>query len=185
MAYKMFISDRKRIERPKPVKNEVKVRKVNENKFEDARYRTSPRYTFLQYVTVAYKWAMTNYDITRKNLELIFYLYGVGTFTKKEFTLYSRLSNVNARVIMKRLIDGGWIIIWRDYSRYNAALFVLSDKAKKMCDKIHKICLGEILISEDPRVNFIADVNEKTPRINRYYMDVIKEMNKKVRGRVK
>jgi hypothetical protein len=178
---KVFISERKRMERPKPVKNEIKVRKVNENKFEDARYRTSPRYTFLQYIKVAYKWAMTNYDISRRNLELLFYLYGIGTFTKKEFVFYSRLLMPNGMALFNSLMKHGWIVMWRDYSKLNPALFVLSDKAKKLCDKVHKICLGEIEISENPRVNFIAEKNENTPRINMYYMYVIRDMNKKFR----
>lgn len=179
-----MVVTKKRKGRNNPVKNEIKVRQINENKFLDPRYRTSPRYTFLQHIRVALRWATRNYDISRPHVEMVLYFYGVGVFKPRDFHSYCKIIQINSDDILKFMLDSGWFIIWRDDKNARSKLYVLSDKAKRMCDTLHKICTGETLIPESPRSNFM--IGKENPRIDGYYMDIIKQMNKKVReGRKK
>ncbi len=70
---------------------------------------------------------------------------------------------------------------FRGASRGKAEIFILTDKAKMMCDRMHKMLIGDEDIPTNARYNKLAESGGK--RINNYYMDIIKKMNKENKGR--
>lgn len=131
------------------------------------------RYDFLQYIRVIFKWACAHYEITRPHLELMLGLYPIGMFTKNKFSILCRNIDMNPSRLMNNLIDIGLIEIWRPGTKKQAGLYRLSSKSKEMCDKVHRICVGEIQI---PKSNVLS---KSSRSIDKRYMDVIKTMNKK------
>lgn len=140
------------------------------------RHRISRDYDFLQYIRPVFKWATTNYDISRPHLEMLLYLYPKGLFTKNEFVSYHRIIGMYQSKNLKLLIDKGFIYIWRPRKANDKALYALTNKAKRLCGKMHKVLVGDSELPIDPVNNVLA--KEGRPRIDGYYMDAIKKMNK-------
>lgn len=134
-------------------------------------------YDFLKYIRVVFKWALENNpELTRPKLEFILYLYGLGAFSKKQFDDYHKLVGLYSIRTFQEMIDGGWIKIWRLKGKKQHALYVLTQKTKIMCNKMHKYCCG---VEQIPMTKALNKMVEKdTPRVNQYYLEIIKRMNK-------
>jgi len=141
------------------------------------RYRSRIEYDFLKYVRIVFKWALeNNKDLNRPNLELLLYLYGVGAFSKKQFNDYHKLLGLYAIKTLTEFEENGWIKLWRAQKGRQHALYTLTQKGKILCNKMHRYSCGVEEIPENPVSN---DMMKKgSPRINGYYMDMIKRMNK-------
>ena len=144
------------------------------------RYRSQAPYTFLQYIRIINKWAeeFSGLDISR--IELILYLYPIGVFNREEFLLMKKVIDINKRNILKELIDSGWIKIWRKRNsrQKQRALYALAPKATDLCSRMHRMCLGDEPIPESSRNSLTTNKEAK----NKYYMDVIKKMNRRGEG---
>ena len=151
----------------------------NETKKPYPRYRSRVEYDFLKYVRLVFKWAQENYGLSRPRLELILFLYGTGAFSKKQFSDYHKTVGMYADKSMDQLVKEGWIVLWRPANRKEKihSLYTLTQKAKIMCNKMHKYSAGinEVPMSSDHNV-LVQNKEEK--RINGYYLDAIKRMNK-------
>lgn len=152
--------------------NNVKV----QVKYPKPRYRAKLKYDFLQYTRIVFKWATENYNLRRPEIEMLLYLYPKGTFTQTEFTTFHKTIGMYQQKAFREIIAEGWILMWRPRRGHQSALYCLSDKAKRMCSRMHRICTGEEEIPTNPRANALASNNDK--RINGYYLDIIKKMNK-------
>lgn len=133
-------------------------------------------YDFLQYIRIIFKWACSNYEITRPNLELILGLYPLGVFKKSDFEIFSRTIDMSSKRVFNKLIDDGWIKVWRPYKRGQAALYCLTTKGKIMCGKIHKICVGE---SQIPEYKYGNSLMTSGKAVDKYYVEAIKRMNQR------
>lgn len=139
-------------------------------------YNTNRDYDFLQYIRIIFKWAIANHDLKRPELELLLYLYPMGTFSKNEFSVFHKTMGIYQQKTFQKMIQNGWIVMWRPKKGRQNALFTLTNKSKILCSRIHKMCVGEIPIPEQAQSNILAKEGEV--RINGYYMDIIKKMNK-------
>ena len=167
----------KRIEGlPKPKKGYHKNQKKNTKK-PKTRYRSFIEYDFLKYIRVVFKWATDNYpDLNRPRIEFLLYLYGTGAFSKRQFHDYHKLLGMYHNKELDNLIDLGYVKVWRPKKGKEHALYTLTQKAKIMCAKMHKFSCGD---SQIPLSEVSNDMmKEGKPRINRYYLDMIKKMNK-------
>lgn len=144
------------------------------------RYRSQAPYTFLQYIRIINKWAEEFSGLDMSRIELILYLYPIGVFNREEFLLMKKVIDINKRNILKELIDSGWIKIWRKRNsrQKQRALYSLSAKGIDLCSRMHKMCLGDIPIPE----TFRNPLTSKKSAKNKYYMEVIKSMNKQNAG---
>lgn len=141
------------------------------------RYRSRVEYDFLKYIRVVFKWAVDNHpELSKPEIELLLYLYGVGAFSKKQFNDYHKLMGLYSIKTLKKFEEGGWIKLWRARKGREHALYTLTHKAKMMCSKMHKFSCGEEEIPDNPVSNKM--MRKDAPRINGYYMDIIKRMNK-------
>ena len=143
------------------------------------RYRSRVDYDFLKYIRLVFKWAQENYNLNRPKIELMLFLYGTGAFSKKQFNDFHKVVGMYADKSLKNLIDEGWVTQWRPANRYKKihALYTLTQKAKIMCNKMHKYSCGIDEIPLTPDKNILVQKKEEK-RINSYYLDAIKRMNK-------
>jgi len=152
---------------------------VENRKKPETRYRSRVEYDFLKYIRVVMRWATENHpELSRGQIELLLYLYTLGAFSQNQFNQYHRILGMYAAKTMDLLIDHGYIRMWRAKRGRVCALYVLTHKAKLMCNRMHKFCVGEEEMPESARFNNIAKGKADSPRINNYYMDIIKRMNK-------
>lgn len=140
------------------------------------RYRSRIEFDFLKYIRVIFKWAMDNSGLSRPNLELVLYLYGMGAFSKKQFHDYHKTIGMYQDKKLKDLIEDGWVKMWRAKKGREHALYVLTHKGKGLCSSMHKYAAGVEDIPNTPATNKM--MREDAPRINNYYMDIIKRMTK-------
>ncbi len=142
----------------------------------NARYRSRIDYDFLMYIRVVFKWAVDNSGLTRPNIELLLYLYGLGAFSKKQFHDFHKLIGMYQDKKLQDLIDQGWIKIYRVKKGREHGLYVLTQKGKRLCNSMHKYSAG---LEEIPTiVQRNKMLRDDAPRVNTYYMDIIKRMNK-------
>lgn len=160
-----------------PDKEFIRENNKTRNKSPKPRYRTSREYDFLQYIRVVMKWAVVNHDLVRGEVEMLLYLYPKGVFTMQFFSDFHKTYGMYQQKTLAKLIEGGWIHLWRPKKNRQAALYALTDKAKRMCDRMHKFSTGEEAIPET-KFNRLSTIGEGQPRIHNYYFDIIKKMNK-------
>ena len=143
-----------------------------------SRYASRIQYDFLMYIRVVYKWAQDNSGLSRGNLELLLYLYGIGAFSKKQFHDFHKLVGLYQDKKMRELIEQGWIKMWRpaDAKKKQYALYTLTHRGKHLCSSMHKYLVGDAEIPTLPSKNKM--MREGAPRINNYYMDIVKRMNR-------
>lgn len=141
------------------------------------RYRSRIDYDFLKYIRIVFKWAVENNpELTRQQIEFLLYLYGVGAFSKKQFNDFHKLIGLYSVKTMQKFLDEGWIKVWRVRKGREYALYTLTHKAKIMCSQMHKFSCGLEEIPMTISANKMA--RKDAPRINNYYLDMIKRMNK-------
>jgi hypothetical protein len=141
------------------------------------RYRSRVEYDFLKYIRIIFKWATDNYpELNRPKIEFLLYLYSLGAFSRKQFDDFHKTVGLYSVKTLKGFEEGGWITTWRTKKGKSHALYVLTHKAKLMCNKMHKFAAGTEEIPMNELSN--AMMKEGTPRINRYYLEIIKKMNK-------
>jgi hypothetical protein len=140
------------------------------------RHRSTRDYDFLQYIRPVFKWATENSGLTRPQVELMLYLYPKGVFKKSDFFEYHKILGMYQSKTFDMFVKDGFINVWRPKKQGHPALFSLTNKAKQICDKMHKFLTGEKEVPVNSRNNVLAQ--EGGARINGYYMNVIKKMNK-------
>jgi len=135
-------------------------------------------YDFLQYMRIVRRWARTSGDILPNDLDMLLYVYPKGFFTKRQFYDYHRIIGIYQDITFTRMRKEGWITLWRTYrggKKKEAALYTVTNKGKQLCNKMHKMCLGEI---EIPTTQISK--NEDT-RQHGYILNAIKKINKERR----
>lgn len=138
------------------------------------RYQQTVEYDFLQYIRIVKKWALENHNITTKELDMLLYLNPAGIFTQKDFYFFHKTIGMYGNKAFERLMAEGWISVWRERKNQQKALYTLTTKAKLLCNRMHKMCLGE----EDIPVSRANKMLTSDKVINKYYLEVIKKMKK-------
>lgn len=139
-------------------------------------YASSRDYDFLRHLRVVTRWMMKTHDIKRAELETLLYFYPMGVFTKTEFYFYTKTVTNYQTYLFNEFVEKGYIVQWRKRGNgHKSDLYVLSHKAKHLCDSMHKYMLGEKPLPEEGK-NDLSKIGDK--RVDKYYMDVIKKMNR-------
>ena len=120
----------------------------------------------LKHYRIIRKWACKNNGLTDADLEVLIYLDCMDLFTKHDFEqgVYS-YSWDNRR--WNRLIQNGWIVVWRHRNRttqkYN--IYKVSFKCKQLIMRMYKIMLGEENIPTSARRNKLIKGNSYTDKV--------------------
>ena len=163
--------------RKEPYEDEVIYKARSPRRKKPDTFQSNVEYDFLQYARLVFRWGRKNTGLSTPNIELLLYLYPIGLFNKREFFLYCKCVTLYPQKIYKDLLKDGWIKEWRKPRNGNVSLYSLTDKAIKICDKMHRMCNGDIDIPENKSNEM---VNSKQMK-DSLYMDVIKHHNEQRR----
>jgi hypothetical protein len=155
--------------------SEVIYTRVGDVQLPPETFHQRVQYDFLQYIRIAFNWACTSHDISRPYLELLLYIYPIGLFKRTDIEIFTRTLDMKYARVFNKLVEDGWVVLWRAKKGRQSALYTLSTKGKILCGKLHKICTGESQIPETSHNALVS--SSKT--VDKYYMNVIKQMNKK------
>jgi hypothetical protein len=140
--------------------------------------RVEPRHDFLKYFRVVRYWVAKNYDLTYPELEMLLFLYSETLFSDRDIKKFQRIMHWDAKRFNK-LIDEDWIVLWRENTRTEKALYNLSFKGKKLMAEVYKKLNMEQEISTNPRQNKVF--SKDAGYMDRGYQRMIKEMNEAVK----
>jgi len=132
--------------------------KINANDLKDL--------NILKHYRIIRKWACKNNNLTDADLEVLIYLDCMDLFSKYDFEqgVYS-YSWDNRR--WNRLIQNGWIVVWRHRNRttqkYN--IYKVSFKCKQLIMRMYRIMLGEDDIPTSARRNKLIKGNSYTDKV--------------------
>lgn len=108
---------------------------------------------FMQHWTVIRKWAVLNYELrSTSDLEILMHLYSRKLFTLPECYEWAKFMAWD-RYRFNRLLDEGWIHVWRTRSTGESAMYELTHKAKKMIASVYRKMTGVEPIPESSRRN--------------------------------
>lgn len=132
---------------------------------------------YMKYWRVIRYYVGRQYGISQPHLELILFLYSEGYFSKDKFDEFNNLISWDHQRF-KNLRRDGWIELFRRKVGNYAALYQLTDKAKKAVRCVYDKLEGEEL-AETARRNpmFRHDASY----MDKVYRNMIKEMNKTIR----
>lgn len=136
-----------------------------------------PKHNFLKYWKIVRKWATVKYNITYQDLEIILYLYDEGVWKAKDFLSATQIYSWDKKRL-ERLIDDGWLRIFRDGKGYagHARLYEMTPKGKKMCEGVYSKVTQEEAIPENHQNNPIFKKSDPS-FILKMYRQAITKMN--------
>ena len=82
-------------------------------------------------------WARKKYNITTVHLEMLFFLYSEDIFTMTRFKDYSMIMPFD-RYKLERMIEDGWIRMWRSDKDHKTPLYELTAVGKQLVATVYK-----------------------------------------------
>jgi hypothetical protein len=140
-------------------------------------------FDFLKYYRVVIYWASRQYDASRADIELMFYLYNEKPFTKSQFEDFAYIM-VWDKKRFDNYLEKGWIEEYAkkgELGRINSiAIYKLSFQWKRRIKAIYDRLTFRNLISEEGKNTKIFQ--KKVGYQDKRYSKVIKEMNEQARA---
>lgn len=135
-------------------------------------------YDFLKYWKLVRYWVKHKYGITQYDLDMLFFLYSEGYFTISDMREYEKIFPWDKKRF-KRLVDNGWVYLFRRHNRNQVALYHLTNRAHGMIKEIYEKLNGKVAISDNKQTNkmFREDATY-TEKVHRNY---IKKLNASIR----
>jgi len=165
------------------VANELVIRRnplTKQKSFKKKVKSSKAEYTFLQYHSIIWKWVLGNYNLKRRELNILLYIYPLITFSANEFKIAQQeLSSTDAGAL-KRLRESGWITVWSKVSK--TTYYTLTNRANTLISRMHRMYMFEEQIPTSPRRNVIA---RKKSKSNEELMGLFKKFNKIVIDKTK
>jgi hypothetical protein len=130
---------------------------------------------YLKYWRVVKHYAKIRYELSQQDLEMLLFLKSEDYFTREKFVEYARTMSWDPKRL-KKMIDAGWIEIFRPYKNFKKAIYKLSLKAKHVLNSIYRKLDGEEPITDNPDLNPLK--RKRLTYANRMYskeMDVMNE----------
>jgi len=132
---------------------------------------------YLKYFRVIRRFIQAKYSINLPDLEILLYLYSEEYFSEKVFVDWGQIMSWEKNR-MQRMIDEGWIQVFRAKTKRRKAMYSLTLKAKKMVSTFYKTIEGET-ITENPNYNPLFKKDAKFS--DKVYKPLIRKMNKAIR----
>jgi hypothetical protein len=120
----------------------------------------------LKHYRIIRKWACKNNDLNDADLELLIYLDSIGVFNIKDFKIGTYSYSWETRR-WSRLVDSGWIVIWRKRNRTTQKhnMYQVSFKCKQLIHRIYRIMLGEEDLPISKRRNKLINGKSYTDKV--------------------
>lgn len=144
--------------------------------------RIEPRFDTMKYWKVIRNWAKQKYKITISDMDMLFFLYSEGLFTKDCFDEFMRTMLFD-KDKFEKFRTRGFIIKWRNEGYHQKAMYELSYSAKRLVYSIYAKLNGEDEIPTNKQKNpmYLAGSTKATKR----YYALINKFNAEVRERKK
>jgi len=126
--------------------------KIQTNKIKRTYTIIPPSSNYLKYYRAMRMWARAKHGLSAPDLEILFFLHSENLF-KMSFYKEVECTFSWDKTRFKRLLDDGWITIWRENKNNQAALYTVSHKAKILMNNIYDRLEGKVGISEVPTNN--------------------------------
>jgi len=152
------------------------VQKVIHRRYE----RTEPVWNFMKFYKIIKFWAKEKYGLSSPDLELLFFIYSEGLFSKSDFIKFSEVFPWDS-TRFNRLRQEGWIVRWRNATKGEKALYEISFKGKHAITSIYKKMTGDP-ISENSQKNSMF-VDRDATYSTKVYRTALLEMNKEYKER--
>jgi len=123
-------------------------------------YNGSTKPTFLQYNQLIYTHVKQDYGLSYQDLNLMFILYPIIPFNKKDYRSCRKLTEYRGSSPFKMLVSDGWIFKWKKN------LYDFTDKGKRLMRDCHMWALGKKIIP-DPITEEVIDLFLKIQRKRR------------------
>jgi hypothetical protein len=144
--------------------------------------RIEPRFDTMKYWKVIRNWAKQKYKISISDMDMLFFLYSEGLFTKDCFDEFMRTMLFD-KDKFEKFRTRGFIIKWRNEGYRQKAMYELSYSAKRLVYSIYAKLNGEDEIPTNKQQNPM-DLAGSTKATKRYYA-LINKFNAEVRERKK
>ena len=162
--------------RGEPLSQVIYIKRTTKNKKEKLVYGFQGRHTFLQYIRMVMRWASKKLGVGNRYVELILYFYPIGVFNYHQFNRMCKTVMMYQQKQLQYLINEGLVKVWREAKPKQPTLYCLTDKAVKVCARMHRVMLGE----EGLPTTVNNPLTTSGKAIDKYYLQMIKEMNSKV-----
>ena len=139
--------------------------------------RVEPKHDWLKYWRVVRYWVSEAYGLSYPDLEMLLFLYSENLFSEHDFEKFERIMSWDTHRF-KRLVEGDWIVPWREKNGNEKALYTLSFKGKKLMNAVYKKLSGEEGITTHPTKNPIF--RKDAGYLARGYRKMIIEMNEAI-----
>lgn len=136
--------------------------------------RREPSNDYLKYWRVVRQWAKTKHNISSADLDMMLFLYSEKLFNRKSFDEFSMTMSWDVNRF-NRMINDGWIIIWRKRVHQEATLYEISFKGKSLCRAVYRKLNGEERISDNYQNNPMFAKNASYT--DKRYRRIVKKMN--------
>jgi DNA-binding MarR family transcriptional regulator len=147
----------------------MKVKKVMTKVYR----RKEPSNDYMKYWRVIRYWAKDRYGFTYGELDVMFFLYSEGLFSRAQFDEFNQLTGFN-NVVFEHLRRDGWIAKWRNQYKNEGALYEVSFKGKRAITNIYDKLNGKEFSERVPMFNQSPSYNDKL------YRKYIKKINKSI-----
>ena len=129
---------------------------------------------YLKYFRLARYYVRSKYKLKLDDLEMLLYLYSEGYFSRRVFYEYSQVMKWHKNR-MERLIDEGWILIFREKRKGRKALYHLSHKSKLMISRFYNIIEGGLITTNK---NYNPMFHNDATYTDKVFRNAIKKRNK-------
>lgn len=169
--YQKMLSPKLKLQRL-PLKKQRKLRGKMKTRVSRADY------TFLQYYGLIFRYVLTTYKLSLKNLTLLLYLHPIVLFTYTDFRKFQLQLSSDDPKAWEKLKEDGFLTLYEKVGR--KAYYTLTHKANKMIGYMYEQFLMERTISMSDRYNAIMKgTHKKDIRMQ----ELLKEFNTKVRDK--
>lgn len=143
------------------------------NKYQQRVYNND----FMKYWKVVRFWIKHKYGITQYDLDMLFFLYSEGYFTIAQMKEYNAIFPWDKQRF-KRLVENGWVYLFRRHTRSQVALYHISKKGHAMIKDIYNKLNGQVITESVAKNKMFREDASYTEKVHRHY---IKKLNASIR----
>lgn len=128
---------------------------------------------YLKFWRVIYYYFRAKHNLSTAEIDTILFLYSEKYFDKSKFNEFSELLKWD-RKRFNKLVEDGWIVLFRTRVRGNKNVYQLSDKGINMCRDIYRKLNGEEIPTS---ISNNSMFHKNVTYFDKVYRNMIKEMN--------
>lgn len=140
--------------------------------------RNVPKNDYLKYWRVVRYWMKRKHDITTSDLDMLLFLQSEMYFDAERFQEYNNVIGWD-RTRLVRLMENGWVHIWREKGPRMRALYEVTPKTRVALAGMYRKLSREDLISEYTRANPLFSKNASYA--DKVYRNFIRKMNEEIK----